>query len=195
MKGSFHATNQSSSLYFHESQKKNCTYSKHDWNPWDPLIFPLMHQSFGLNKLAGLRILLICHTQKHISRPQNELFNELFIIILDWSCAQRTGSINDELPAPPLRSWESSQNNWTVVFWRDSGLRLQSHCTERKDKRGWPRWSMRTRLCFVCRRSLIGTNKPSKDVRFHFRRVEFYWFYFKNVVIFFLFFYVFSNKI
>lgn len=58
-----------------------------------------MHQSFELNKLAGLRTLLICHTPKHISLPHYELFNELFII-LDWSCAQRTSSINNELSAP-----------------------------------------------------------------------------------------------
>lgn len=58
-----------------------------------------MHQSFGLNKPAGLRTPLICHTPKHISLPQYELFNELFII-LDGSCAQRTSSINNELPAP-----------------------------------------------------------------------------------------------
>lgn len=57
-----------------------------------------MHQSFRLNKLAGLRSPLIRHTPKHISLPQYELFNELFII-LDWSCAQRTSSINNELSA------------------------------------------------------------------------------------------------
>lgn len=97
--GPFILTMMSSLLYFHESQKKNWIYSKCDWNPYPPLKFQLMHQSFGLNKLAGLRTLLICHTPKHISLPQYELFNELFII-LDWSCARRTSSINNELSAP-----------------------------------------------------------------------------------------------
>lgn len=183
MKGSFQAHLCQQWCHPYCIFRKNWIYSKCDWNPCPPLIFQLMHQSFGLNKLAGLRNLLICHTPKHISLPQYELFNELFII-LDWSCAQRTSSIINELSAP---LWGVGKALRIIELW------FESHCTEHKDKCSWPQWSMHTQVFFVCRQSLIGTNKPSKDVWFYFRRAEFYWFCFKNMVRFF--FYLFSNKI
>lgn len=152
-------------LYFH---RKYWIYSKCDWNPCPPLIFQLMHQSFRLNKLAGLRTPLIRHTPKHISLPQYELFNELFII-LDWSCAQRTSSINNELPAP-LRGLGKALR--IIELWFE-GFEASPSISLYWDKCSWPQWWMQTEAFFVCCQSLIRTTR-SKDVGVYFRRAEFY---------------------
>lgn len=84
-----------------------------------PLTFHLMFQSFRLN-------ILCCaedsphpsYSEKHISLcfwlvPQYELFNELFIILTG---PVRRGRSTTQPLLLPLRSWESSQNNWIVVL-------------------------------------------------------------------------------
>lgn len=133
------------------SQTNVWIYSECVWSP-GPL--HLMYQSFRLNKLCCAEDSSHqSYSEKHISLPQYELFNEIFIILTGAARRGRVPSTAHPLPPPPplcgagkaLRIIElwfpcrsiKHKDNWTWLLWLMDCLHLlpksdQVHARQRK---------------------------------------------------------------